>query len=102
MIGHVEEIVLRDPNHRSSVPRPASTGFTRETSVKSFSPMIRREVFSGTNMFEDGEEETEEEMEQFDTMKTVYVDTMDEEESLEVSDAMEIAVVAEVGDGISN
>ena len=61
--------------------------------------VMKRELFSEKTIFlddVDGENTSG-----IDTMKSIYVDTLDGEEQFEVKENMGIAVVAEVNDGIS-
>jgi hypothetical protein len=63
---------------------------------------MKRELFSERTIFVDTLDDREGDMQRIDTVKSVYVESLDVEEKLEVKETIEIAVVAEVNEGIAN
>jgi phage baseplate assembly protein W len=83
VVGHVQEIFLRDDT-------PETVTTDEEERV------MRRDFLSERTIFVDAVEE----MGRTETMKSVYVDALsEEEETVEVKETMEVTVVAEVHDG---
>ena len=89
MIGHAQEIYLRD-----NTPDTVSSTGTEEE-------VIKRDFLSERTIFVDAREDVGEgDMERTETMKSVYVDALSgEEDNVEVKESMEVTVVAEVDDG---
>jgi len=73
---------------------------SRKDSQESLSVGIKRDLFSERTLYMDALDGQEGEIQRFDTMKSVYVDAMDGLEKVEVKESMEIAVVAEVHEGM--
>jgi hypothetical protein len=96
VIGHVEEIKFRDDTPESMY----SDSLSRKDSQESLSVGIKRDLFSERTLYMDALDGQEGEIQRFDTMKSVYVDAMDGLEKVEVKESMEIAVVAEVHEGM--
>jgi hypothetical protein len=69
---------------------------------------LSRDVFSTRTIFVDALDGREMEMQRFDTMKSIYVDALDGshvegfdvDDGVEVTDSLEIAVIAEEDNGI--
>jgi hypothetical protein len=89
----------------SSIVVPPAPELTREV----FSaPQLSRDVFSTRTIFVDALDGREMEMQRFDTMKSIYVDALDGshvegfdvDDEVEVTDSLQIAVVAEDDNGI--
>ena len=94
VVGRVEEIMFRDESPESD----ACSVCSREVEGNQ---AIKQELFSERTIFLDAID-GEEEMSGIDTMKSIYVDTLDGEEKFEVKETMEIAVVAEVNEGMAS
>jgi hypothetical protein len=91
--GRVEEIMFRDETPESD----ACSVCSREAEGNH---VIKQELFSERTIFLDTID-GDEEMSGTDAMKSVYLDTLDGKEEFEVKETMEIAVVAEVNDGMT-
>ena len=101
VMGHVQEIVLRDVSPESAISSDVSTVISRKESVETLAPGLARDLFSDGALYVDALEGKEGEMQRYDTMKSVYVDATDGEtmEEVEVKETVEITVVAEVQEG---
>jgi len=100
VIGHVQEIFLRD----GAPEMVTSTGgsLSREGSVEEM--VMKRDFLSEKTIFVDAMEDGEEVMGRTETMKSVYVDALsgeerEEDKVVEVRETMEVTVVAQVQDG---
>jgi hypothetical protein len=98
VVGHVQEITLRAESPESTTSIDADTVFSRKDSVDTLTPTMTRNLFSEGTIFVDALEDNTE-IQRLDTMKSVYVDALPGEDTIEVTEKMEITVVAEVRDG---
>jgi hypothetical protein len=121
----VEEIVLRDQTPESEISSASSTltrknsedytyGYEDSNNNMGEARGMARDIFSGRTIFMDAlerhddhhqhnyvDEQREGELiQRYDTMKSVYVDALEDEEPIQVKETMEIAVVAEIHDGL--
>jgi hypothetical protein len=104
VVGHVQEIVLRDVSPESGISNDASTVISRKASVETLAPGMHmvRDLFSGGTLYVDALDGKEGEIQRFDTMKSIYVDAVEGEvsEVVEVKESIEVTVIAEVQDGM--
>jgi hypothetical protein len=101
IVGQVREIIFRDGTPDSDVcSSRSSIVFDNEDSVDTLTNMMKRDLLSERTIFLDALEGDEAEMRREETMKSVYVDALDDDESLENKTAIEISLVAEVHEGI--
>ena len=99
VIGHVQEIFLRDGTPETVASSTEGGELSREGSVEEM--VMKRDFLSERTIFVDAVEEGDEAMGRTETMTSVYVDALSgEEEKVEVKETMEVTVVAEVHDGI--
>ena len=97
IVGHVREITFRDVTPESDVcSSRSSTVLDNEDSVESLTRMMKRDLLSERTVFLDALEGGEGELRREDTMKSVYLDALGEDDSLDKKETLEISVVAEV------
>ena len=99
VIGHVEEIILRNDRPESAITSSATTTYSSDS--VDLPPLLKKELFSDNTIFVNPLEDQDGEIQRLDTFNSVYMDALEEERELEVKDTMEIAVVAEIQDGTS-
>jgi hypothetical protein len=69
--------------------------------VENLNQVIKRELFSEKSIFVDALDGREGDMQWSDTIMSISGDELDGDDKLEVKETMEIAVVAEVHDGMA-
>jgi hypothetical protein len=104
VMGHLEEIVLREDTPESLISDTESSISRKRsgeslTGGQSLTTLMKRDLFSERTVYVDALDHQDGEIQRYDTMKSVYLDALDNEQQLEIQETMEITVVAEIHDG---